>query len=1087
MILDAWVSRLRAMSQIIAQSFEQKTSFFAAVRRAMLMDFDHGVDAARVRSQKLQELLFLTPWMMLANMANTTIIMLATWKVAPSPVLIWGATIWCLSAKALYGCYKINQKPVRKSGSGRAVVRAVWHAGILGLLWGFLPVIILPYGGVVEQILATAVIAGMSAGGVFALASIPAAAMAYLVLMLIPALVAFAMGFIPASASILALGIIYFFTLCLTIFARYREFSIRVRYRHRLEQQSSTISLLLKDFETSASDWLWETDRVGYLTYVSDRLVQVTGMQRDDLLGLSIAVTGGDAKASVEWRHFVEQIQKGLPVRDCIVPAVHNGRHFWWSMTAGSSIMVDGQALGYRGVGTDITERKLAEVALEEKNKLLANFNAKLEQQVAARTEEAQRAEMAATEASRAKSIFLANMSHEIRSPMNGVFGMTDLLMRTDLDVRQQRLVSSICQSATNLLTVINDILDISRIEAGKLDIDRHEFDLRHCVEGAVDLFAEAAQRKGLDYSFFVTTDTPAVVWGDKGRLRQVFVNLIGNAIKFTESGEVAVRIGVETAKDGKVTIVCSVRDTGIGIAPDVLAKLFTPFAQADSSITRRFGGTGLGLSISRHLVELMGGQLQTQSTIRVGTEISFALTLDVGDLSKSTWVSPRILKPNTKVLVIDDRETNREILTHYLTAAGAETLAVSSAKEGLAALEQARSMGHPFAAAVVDVVMPEMTGVGFLEAVAANERIAGLKTVLVTSMSWTGDIAEVRRLGGHALLTKPVREAELIATVSSALGVPVRNNLESAANISKRRARDIAIKARVLVAEDNPINIEVASELLSAFGCEVRVAKDGLEAVMLFKSETFDVILMDCQMPGMDGPAATRHIRTREREAGLRSIPIIAVTAHAYDEDRRACLAAGMDDYLSKPYSETQLKEMLCRWVAPDQVSRLTIGLDAELAARAPPAPAIKATLGLSTFTAGEMSAALRDGLDAVLDRTQFQDFVCQFGEDTVPELVNIFLADCEVNLTLLSQIAETRNSEALQRLAHKIAGGASTMCALRLAQLARSVLASSKSETGWALTEIENLREAIGTTAHQMKILTTPQAVGEYVAAVA
>ena len=203
------------------------------------------------------------------------------------------------------------------------------------------------------------------------------------------------------------------------------------------------------------------------------------------------------------------------------------------------------------------------------------------------------------------------------------------------------------------------------------------------------------------------------------------------------------------------------------------------------------------------------------------------------------------------------------------------------------------------------------MTGVGFLEAVAANERSAGLKTVLVTSMSWTGDIAEVRRLGGHALLTKPVREAELIATVSSALGVPVRNNLESAANISKRRARDIAIKARVLVAEDNPINIEVASELLSAFGCEVRVAKDGLEAVMLFKSETFDVILMDCQMPGMDGPAATRHIRTREREAGLRSIPIIAVTAHAYDEDRRACLAAGMDDYLSKPYSETQLKEI--------------------------------------------------------------------------------------------------------------------------------------------------------------------------------
>lgn len=1071
-----WLMRILGVDSGM-RAVQQVKAMLLSLRRAILMDFEHGVDTGRVRAQQLREIFLLSPWMMTANLANACIVMLAGRGDTPGLVLIWGATVCSLSLKALHGWYQARNRPQRKSASGRAVFRAIQHAAFLGALWGLLPIIVLPNGGVVEQVLATNLIAGMSAGGAFALASIPAAAFAYLALMLVPALIAIGAGYIPASSALLALGVIYLLTLCATIFARYREFSLRVRDNHRLEQQRLTISVLLKDFETSASDWLWETDCEGRLSYVSDRFAQVAGLNREQLLGQSIAVTGGRARDAHAWSQFVNKLDAGEAIRDFVVPASQASGQSWWSLSAGPVIGVDGKRSGFRGVGTDISARKKAEVALEERNAILATFNAELETKVARRTEDATMAEAAATEANRAKSIFLANMSHEIRSPMNGVFGMTDLLMRTELSDRQLRLVSSISQSAKNLLTVINDILDISRIEAGKLEVDRSEFDLRHCVEGAVDLFAEAAQRKALDFAFFVSDDTPAMIWGDKGRLRQIFVNLIGNAIKFTDRGEVSVHVAARETGIGRVTIDFAVKDTGIGIDPADLAKLFVPFVQADSSISRRFGGTGLGLSISRHLVELMGGQMRVQSTPGAGTEITFQLTLDVGDASQSTWVKPRIIAPNTRMLIVDDRETNREILLHYLTSAGVEAVAVASAKSALQVLNDAVDSGTPFAVAIVDFVMPEMNGMELLNAVSAEPQFAGLKTILLTSMNWAGDAAEVREAGGYALLTKPLRQAELISTVTAAVAgkSPAKDKRE--ANELRRRTPSIAIKARILVAEDNPVNVEVASELLTSFGCEVSIAKDGAQALAQFKAGQFDIILMDCQMPVMDGPAATKLIRAYELEHGLSGIPIIAVTAHAYDEDRRQCFEAGMVDYLTKPYSERELIDVLGKWVKPDNFSHTEVSYAAADAGE----PGQVGTATLRTDWEAVTPAQV-EKLNAVLDRVKFTEFAGQFDSDMVPDLVDIFVKDCAVSLVKLQKISQARDAVSLQRLAHKLAGGASTICASSLAHVARATMHQAKTEPDAALADLGRLHDAVQTTMESLQALSSSLAVATY-----
>lgn len=925
------MSRAQILSRVLSVLPERvRAHLLKAIRRVALLDFDPNIDAGLVRARQLQEVVALTPWMMLANLANATILFGFLWKGSESWALaLWSACIAFISGRTLYTWMRRRHQPPPSRVSSRTIIRATRHAGLLGLLWGLLPLFVLPQGGVGEQVLTTNVIAGMSAGGAFALAAIPAAAAAYLGLMLGPALVAIGIGYIPASTPLFALGIIYFLTLAFTIVARYREFSKRISYQFRVQQQSETISLLLKDFEQSASDWLWETDRDGNLTYVSDRLVQLTGLAKADLLGQPISHSAGAASCDNAWSELMDRMREGRAARDWVVPAQLANGPAWWSMTAGPVAESEGLASAYRGVGTDITERVKAQHALAEKNAKLAAFNARLELEVAERTREAQKAAAEAQEASRAKSVFLASMSHEIRTPMNGVLGMTDLLSRSDLTSHQQRLVNTINQSGLTLLSIINDILDHSRIEAGKLDLDPQPFDLRACVEGAIEILSEEAHRKSLEVSLLMPPKLPNRFVGDGGRLRQVLVNLIGNAVKFTHEGGVSVRVASAGATDGKMMLSFSVSDTGIGIAPEAQALLFNPFAQADSSISRRFGGTGLGLSISQSLVRMMGGDMTLKSAPGEGTTVFFDVALPVAEAPSAldTGELPEVM--GLRVLVVDDRPANREVVTFYLSEAGAQADCAGCGEDALQMLQSAHREGEGFDLVIVDMMMPGMNGLQLAQRIRTSRELTGTRIMLLTSLSWKGDRQTARAHGVSEFLSKPVRHRDLIETVRRCMSAAAPDVVDLQGGAAPQCGRHGKFEGlKVLLAEDNAVNQLVMSEYAEILGCEMSVAENGLDAVAQFDGGSFDVVLMDCQMPELDGFGACRRIRELEQEGGMTRTPVIAVTANAYESDRTACIDAGMDDVVTKPCSLDEFAAKLEQWaLRGDVAQKITLG----------------------------------------------------------------------------------------------------------------------------------------------------------------
>jgi signal transduction histidine kinase/CheY-like chemotaxis protein/HPt (histidine-containing phosphotransfer) domain-containing protein len=1056
---------------------------FARIRRlvqqAALVKFAQDIDPGQVRAQQLRDLLILTPWMMAANLANATLVMLF-FNVGPaqSALFTWSICVWLVAIRTLLGWRHSIQKAPRVSASTRGTMSVTRNAGMLGALWGVLPLIALPYGSLTEQVLATNIIAGMAAAGAFALATIPAAAGAYLFCILIPSMVGIAAGSIPASFTLLALCVVYFITICATIYARYREFGIRLQAESELRTQAQTISLLLNEFETQASDWLWKTDHLGQLTYVPDRFAQVAGIPRRNLMNKPISAAGSGAEHEPEWQDLTAKILRGVPVRNHDVPVGHRSSDRWWSITGAPVSGPDGTIVAYRGVGMDISARKQAELALAKNNQLLAEFNAGLEQTVAERTEDARKAVHEAEEANRAKSQFLANMSHEIRSPMNGVFGMTDLLLRTDLTSNQLRLVSTIQSSAQNLLSVINDILDISRIEAGKLEIDNHPFDLRHCLEGAVELFSESAARKGIGLSLWISPSTPDYVRGDKGRLRQVCVNLIGNAVKFSDTGEVSLRVETTTTGAGHKQLTITVRDRGIGMEPAALRKLCLPFTQADSSISRRYGGTGLGLSISHHLILLMGGTMQINSVVNEGTTITLELAIQECAAHTAQVRPKHVLPAMAKVLIVDDRATNREILNSYLTQAGASTYAVASGRLALAEIRRAQNTDTPYDVAVVDVVMPDMSGVEFLGNLRTELPESNLKTVLVTSMSWQGDIAQVRALGASALLTKPVRESELISCVAIAMAGEA--DTHDCQELKEQRVDldQIQFNARVLVAEDNAINIEVARAFLKDFGCQVKTAENGRKALALMESQGFDVVLMDCQMPDMDGLTATRKIREVELANGVVRTPIIALTANAFEEDRRRCLAAGMDDYLSKPYTRQQLADVIMRCLRanPQRALDAHRAWDAAVAEpeRVLSARSLEETEGLVLALTGAVNdmRALSPRRAEATPATPLELLIIDFGPDVAKDLMLLFVKDCEAIQRTLNVGEIVNDRPALTKLAHKLIGGASTVHAHALAKAARAVELCCQHSVEHPI-DITEFRSEIATTLKTFKPL--------------
>ncbi len=678
--------------------------------------------------------------------------------------------------------------------------------------------------------------------------------------------------------------------------ARTQELQLEVNERIRAEEALSEERKTLRALIDNVPDFMYVKDVGSRFVVANASLARSMGMKNSEEL---LQKTDFDfyPKELADGYYQDEQnvIRTKQPLfnreEECFDAG---GNRIWLLSTKVPLYDKNGRVTGLAGIGRDITESRKVE-------------------------SERQKAKEAAEAASRAKSEFLANMSHEIRTPLNGVMGMTDLALETELTPEQREYLETVKMSGDSLLTVINDILDFSKIEAGKIDLEDIDFNLRDSLESTLKTLALRADEKGLELLCEVAPEVPEVVRGDSVRLRQIVVNLVGNAIKFTDSGEIAVKVQVE-AKEG-ADCICrfTVADTGIGIPENKRESIFDPFSQADTSTTRKYGGTGLGLTISTRLVRMMGGKIWVESEVGHGSQFHFTVRLgaaDAKEIKVGTIASPEILQ-GVRVLVVDDNRTNCRILEGMLQRWQMKPVSVNGGTAALAQLAAAREAGGPFGLILTDMHMPDMDGFALIEQIRQRPELSTATIMMLTSAGHRGDAARCQELGVAAYLLKPIRQSELREAVARVLGARVQEGaIPLITRFSLQDAREPESFLRILLAEDNLVNQRLAVRLLEKRGHHVVVAGTGREALKALEKESFDLVLMDMQMPEMDGFEATAAIREKEKGSG-RHQPVVALTAHAMKGDREKCLAGGMDGYLTKPIRPQELDQLLDSYVA--------------------------------------------------------------------------------------------------------------------------------------------------------------------------
>jgi two-component system, sensor histidine kinase and response regulator len=741
-----------------------------------------------------------------------------------------------------------------------------------------------------------------------------------------------------------------------------REIAERQRVEHELRQAETKYRSIFEN----AVEGIFQTTPDGRYLSVNPALARIYGYETPEALISSLTDIGGQLYVYPSRRaEFARLLHEHSTVSGFESQVYRrDGRVIWITETARAVRDVSGVLLYYEGMVEDISERKRAE-------------------------EELQKAKVAAEAATRAKSEFLANISHELRTPMNGIIGMTEVALDTALTPEQREYLTIVQDSADALLELLNDILDFSKIEAGRWELESIDFSLRDTLEMALKTLAIRAHRKGLELAYHIPATVPDALLGDPGRLRQIVVNLIGNAIKFTEQGEVVIHVTVERHIQNEVALHFTVTDTGIGIPPDKQQLIFTPFTQADNSMTRRFGGTGLGLSISSGLVAMMDGRLWVESAVGQGSTFHFTARFGVRTDARAQPAPAWDSRHDLPVLVVDDNATNRRILEEQLRGWGMRPTMVDGGQAALAALHQARQEGVPFPLVLLDAHMPTMDGFSVAAQLKQSPGLTHATIMMLTSGGQSSDAARCRELGITSYLTKPIRQSELLHAIGTVLQTAsVAAQATSLLQLPTRTQYQRPL--HILLVEDNVVNQRLTVWMLQKWGHSVVVAGSGKASLAALARETFALVLMDVQMSDMDGLATTTAIRAQEQATGAH-IPIVALTAHAMQEDREQCLAAGMDAYLSKPLQAQQLFQLI------DSLVPCTVPMS-------------------EMERAGTPSGAVFD---------QQATLACVKGDKAMlQEIVQLFFTETPKLVAAIREAITHGDSQALQRTAHSLKG---------------------------------------------------------------